>query len=126
MTERDLHHLIGTGHRVIVTGDVSTKQVKWCTRQNKAAGQSLRNHYHKNNYIISAPTQPTYFRDRNPAGAESFSNIPSSHSVRLGSLSTSDHSPVLLSIHGPLKADEIKLNCIYREGKLGGKYYTIF
>jgi hypothetical protein len=32
-----------------------------------------------------------------------------------GSLSTSDHSTILLTIRGPLEADEIKPNFIYHE-----------
>jgi hypothetical protein len=119
--ESDLDLLIGTGHKVILAGDFNAKHVTWRARQNNAAGQSLLSHYYKNNYIISAPSQPTHFPDRNPAGAEILdfailSNVLSSHSVRtLSSLSTSDHSPVLLTIRGPLEPDEIKPNFIYRE-----------
>ena len=119
--ERDLDLLIATGHKVILAGDFNAKHVTWRARQNNAAGQSLLNHYYKNNYIISAPSQPTHFPDRNPAGAEILdfailSNVLSRHSVRtLGSLSTSDHNPVLLSIRGPVEPDEIKQNFIYRE-----------
>jgi hypothetical protein len=64
-----------------------------------------------------------HFPDRNPAGAEILhfailSNVILSHSIRtLDSLSTSDHSPVLLTIRGPLEADEIKPNFIYREAE---------
>jgi hypothetical protein len=58
---------------------------------------SLVNYYYKNNCIISAPSQPTRFPVRNPAGAEildfaivsKVSNVLSNHSERsLGSLST--------------------------------------
>jgi hypothetical protein len=118
--ERDLDLLIGTGHEVILAGDFNAKHVTWRARQNNAAGQSLLKHY-KNNYKISAPSQPTHFPDRNPAGADILhftilSNLLSSHSGRtLGSLSTSDHNPVLLTIRGPLEPEEIKPNFIYRE-----------
>jgi hypothetical protein len=84
-------------------------------------GQSLLNHYYKNNYIISAPSQPTHFRGTSPAGAEILdfvilSNLLSNHAVRtVGSLSTSDHSSVLLTMRGPLEADKIKPNYIYRQ-----------
>jgi hypothetical protein len=70
---------------------------------------------------MSAPSQPTHFPDRNPAGAEILdfailSNVLSSHTVRtLSSLSTSDHSPILLTIRGPLETGKIKPNFIYRE-----------
>jgi hypothetical protein len=119
--ERDSDLLIETGHKVILAGDFNAKLVTRSALQNNAAGQILINHYYKNNYIISAPSQPTLYPDRNPAGAETLdfailSNALSSHSVRtLGSLSTSDHSPVLLTIRGPLESDEIKPNFIYRE-----------
>jgi hypothetical protein len=92
--ESDLDPVIGTGHKVILGGDCNAKHVTWRARQNNAAGQSLLNHYYKNNYIISAPSQPTHFADRNPAGAEILdfailSNVLPSHSVRApGSLST--------------------------------------
>jgi endonuclease/exonuclease/phosphatase family metal-dependent hydrolase len=68
--ERDLDLLIGTGHKVLLAGDFNAQHVTWRARQNNAAGQSLLNHYFKNNYIISAPSQPTHFPDRNLAGAE--------------------------------------------------------
>jgi hypothetical protein len=119
--ERDLDFLIGTGHRVILGSDFNAKHVTWRARQNNSAGQSLLNHYYKKNYKISAPSCPTHFPDRNPAGAEILdfailSNILLSHSVRApGSLSTSDHSPGLLTIRGPLEPDKIKPNFIYRE-----------
>jgi hypothetical protein len=42
--------------------------------------------------------------------------VLSNYSIRtLGSLSTSDHNPVLLTIRGPLQADETKPNYIYRD-----------
>jgi exonuclease III len=121
IVERDLDLLIGTGHKIILAGDFNAKRVTWGARQNNAAGQFLINHYYTNNYIISAPSQPTHFPNRNPAGAEILdfailSNIFSSHSFRtLGSLSTSDHNPVLLTIRGSLESDEIKPNFMYRE-----------
>jgi hypothetical protein len=44
------------------------------------------------------------------------SKLLSSHSVRtLGSPSTSDHNPVLLTIRGQLEADEIIPEFLYRE-----------
>jgi hypothetical protein len=119
--ERDLDLLIGNGHKVMLAGDFNAKHVTWRARQNNVAGQSILKHYYMNNYIISAPSQPTHFPDRNPTRAEILdfailSNVLSSHSVRtLGSLPTSDHSPVLLTIRGPLEADEVKHNFIYRE-----------
>jgi hypothetical protein len=67
--ERDLD-LIGTGHKVILTVDFIPKHITWRARQNSAAGQSLLNHYYKNNYISSAQSQPTHFPDGNPAGAK--------------------------------------------------------
>jgi hypothetical protein len=119
--ERDLDILIGTGHKAIFTGDLNAKHLAWRARQNNAAGQSLLNHYYKNNYIISTPSRPTHFPDRNPSGAEILdfaivSNVLSNHSIStLSSFSASDHSPVLLTISGPLEADVIKPNFIYRE-----------
>jgi hypothetical protein len=68
--EQDLDLLTGTGHKVTLAGYFNAKHVTWRARQNNAAGQSLLNHYYKNNYIISAPSQPTQFPDINPAGAE--------------------------------------------------------
>jgi hypothetical protein len=84
--ERDLDILTDTGHKVILAGDFSVKHVTWRARQNNTAGQSLLNHDYKNNYIISSPSQPTHFADRNTAGAEVIdfailSNALSSHSV---------------------------------------------
>jgi endonuclease/exonuclease/phosphatase family metal-dependent hydrolase len=114
--ESDLDLLIGTGHKVILAGDFSTKNVTWHARQDIAAGQSLLTHYYKNYYIIFAEPQTTHFPVRNRAEAKIqdfaiLSNVLSSHSVRtLGSLSTSDHSPLLLTISGPLEP-----NFFYRE-----------
>jgi hypothetical protein len=62
-----------------------------------------------------------HFPDRNPVGAEILnfaiiSNLLSNHSINtLGTFSTSDHSPLLLTISGPLEADVIKPNFIYCE-----------
>jgi hypothetical protein len=119
--ERDLDLIIGTGHKVILAGDYNAMHVTWRARQNNTARQSLLKHYYKNKYVISAPSQPTHFPNRNPIGADILdfaivSNVLSNHSIRtLGSLSTSDHNPVLLTIRGPLQADETKPNLISRE-----------
>jgi hypothetical protein len=119
--ERDLDLLIGIGHKVILAGDFNAKHVTWRVRQNNTVRQSLLKHYYKNNYVISSPSQPTHFPDRNPIGADILdfaivSNVLSIHSIRtLGSLSTSDHHPVLLTIRGPLEVGETKPNFIYRE-----------
>jgi hypothetical protein len=97
-----------------------------CQTRNRAPGRimplgNLLNHYYINNYIIPAPSQPTYFCGRSPAGAEILdfpivSNALSNHSVRTQcSLSTSDHSPILLTVCGPLEADKIKPNYIFRQ-----------
>jgi endonuclease/exonuclease/phosphatase family metal-dependent hydrolase len=99
ITERPLDLLTGTGHKEILTGDFNAKHAALRARRNNTAGQSLLNQYYKNDYIISAPSQPTHFPDRNPAGAEVLdfailSKVHSNHSIStLGSLSTSDHGP---------------------------------
>jgi hypothetical protein len=119
--ERDLDLLIGTGNKVILAGDFNAKHVMWNARQNNAAGQTLLKHYYRSDYVISAPSNPTYFPDRNPADADIldfaiFSNVLSSHSIRTqGSLSSSDHNPVLITIRGPLEPGEIKQTFLYRE-----------
>jgi hypothetical protein len=119
--ERGLDLLIGTGNKVILAGDFNAKHVAWNARQNNAAGQTLLNHYYKSNYIISAPSDPTHFPDSNSADADILdfaiiSNVLSSHSIRTkGNLSSSDHNPVLLTIRGPIEADEIKQTFIYIE-----------
>jgi hypothetical protein len=119
--ERDLDLLIGTGHKDILVGDFNAKHVTWRARQNNTAGQSLLKHYYKNNFVISTPSQHMHFPDRNPIGEDILdfailSNVLSNHSIHtLGSLSTSGHNPVLLTVHGPLHADETKPKFIYRE-----------
>jgi hypothetical protein len=118
---RDLDLLIETGHKVILAEDFNAKHLTWRARQNNTVGQSLHKHYYKNNYVISTPSQPTHFLDRNRIGAEMLdfaivSNVLPNHSVcAVSTLSTSDHYPVLLTIRGPLEADETKPNFIYRE-----------
>jgi endonuclease/exonuclease/phosphatase family metal-dependent hydrolase len=102
-------------------GDFNAKHVTWRARQSNAAGQTRLKHYCKNNYIISAPLQPTYFPDSDTFRADILdfaivSNILSRHSIRtLGSFSTSDHNPVLLTILGLLEGEISKPNFIYRE-----------
>jgi hypothetical protein len=119
--ERDLDLLIGTGNKVILAGDFNAKQVIWNARQKNSAGHTLLNHYYKSNYIISAPSHPTHFPDSNSADADILHfaiirNVLSSHSIRTqGSLSSSDHNPVLLNIRGPPEAGEIKQTLIYSE-----------
>jgi hypothetical protein len=75
--ERDLDLLIGTGHKVIATGDFNAEHVTWHAKQNNEAGQSLLNHCYKSSYIICSPSQPTHFPERNPAGVEilDFANL---------------------------------------------------
>jgi hypothetical protein len=68
--ERDLDLLIAAGNKVILAGDFNAKHVMWRARQNNTAGQSLLNHYYKNNYVISAPFQPTHFPDGNTTRAD--------------------------------------------------------
>jgi hypothetical protein len=68
--QRDLDLLIGTGRKVILAGDLNAKHITWRARQNNTAGQSLLKHYYKSNYVISAPSQPTHFRDRNSIRAD--------------------------------------------------------
>jgi hypothetical protein len=68
--ERDLDLLIGTGNKVILAGDFNAKHVMWNARQNNAAGQSLLKHYYRSDYVISAPANPTYFPNSNPADAD--------------------------------------------------------
>jgi hypothetical protein len=122
--ERDLD-LIGIGHKVIVAGDSNAEHLTWRTSHNNTVGQSLLKHYYKNNYVISAPSQPTHFPDRTPIGADILnfaivSNVLSNHSIpTLGS--TSDHHPVLPTVRGLLEADETKQNFIYREA-----HWTLF
>jgi hypothetical protein len=70
IVERDLDLSTGAGHKVILEGYFNVKHVTWRARQNKAAGQYLLNHYYKNNHIISTPSQPTHFPDRNSPAAE--------------------------------------------------------
>jgi hypothetical protein len=70
IVERDLDLLIGIGYKVILVGDFNAKHVKWRARQNNTVGQSLLKHYYRNNYVISALSQPTHFPDRNPIGAD--------------------------------------------------------
>jgi endonuclease/exonuclease/phosphatase family metal-dependent hydrolase len=119
--ERDLDLLAGTGHKVIFAGDFNAKSVTWRARQNNAATQCRLNYCYINNYTISLPSQPTHLPGRNLSGAKVLnfaiiSNVLSSHSVRtVGRPSTSDRSPILLAIRGPLVADETKPNFIYRE-----------
>jgi hypothetical protein len=121
IVQRDLDLLLATGQKVILAGDFNAKHVMWGARQNNTAGQSLLTHYYKNNYIISAPLQPTHFPDKNPFAADILdfavvSNVLSKHSIRtLGSLSTSDHYPVLLSLQGPLEDRDYKSTFIYHE-----------
>jgi hypothetical protein len=121
IAERDLDLVIGIGRKVILARDFNAKHVTWRARHNNTVGQSLLKHYYKNNYVISAPSQPTHFPDRNPIGVDILdfaiiSNVLSNHSLRtLGTLSTSDHHPVLLNIRSPLEADETKPYFIYRE-----------
>jgi hypothetical protein len=90
--------------------------VKW-----EITTPSILQVYYKYNYVISAPSKLTHFPDRNPIGEDILdfvilSNVLSNHSIRtLGSLSTSEHNPVLLTIRGPLQTDENKPNFMYRE-----------
>jgi hypothetical protein len=60
--EADLDLLIGLGHKVILAGDLNDKHITWGARVNNSAGQTLLSHYYKNNYIIIAPTKPTFFQ----------------------------------------------------------------
>jgi exonuclease III len=119
--ERDLDLLISVGKKVILAGDFNAKHVMWRANRNNSAGQSLMNHYYKNNYIISAPTKPTHFPDNNPTRADILdlaivSNVLANYSIRtLGSLCTSDHNPVLMTFCGSLQTDETKPNYIYRD-----------
>jgi hypothetical protein len=68
--ERDLDFLIGTRNKVILAGDFNAKHVNWRARQSNAAGQTLLKHYYRNNYIISTPSQPTNFPDRDTIMAD--------------------------------------------------------
>jgi hypothetical protein len=61
--ERDLDLLIAAGDKVILAGDFNAKHIMWRARQLNTASQSLLNHYYKNNYVISDPSQPTHFPD---------------------------------------------------------------
>jgi endonuclease/exonuclease/phosphatase family metal-dependent hydrolase len=119
--ERDLELIIGNGNKIILAGYFNAKHIIWNGRQNNAAGQILLNHYHKSNYVISAPSNPTHFPDSNSADADILdfaviSNVLSRHSVLIqGSLSSSDHNPVLLTIRSPQEADEIKQTFVCSE-----------
>jgi hypothetical protein len=90
--------------QVILAGDFVAKQIMWRASQNNTAGQSHLKHYYKNNYVSSAPSQPKHFPDRNIIEVDILdvailSNVLSNHTIRpLGSPSTSDHNPVLLTI----------------------------
>jgi hypothetical protein len=107
-----------------VAGDFNAKHLMWCSRQNNTAGQSLLTHYYKNNYVISAPSQPTYFPDLHSLGADILdiailSNVLTKHSIRtLGNLSTSDHRPVLLSFNCPFEPAETKPTFTYSAANL--------
>jgi hypothetical protein len=68
MIERNLDFLTGIGHKVTLAVDFNGKHVTWRAGQNNAAGQFLLNHYHKDNYIISAPSQLTHFPIEIPQG----------------------------------------------------------
>jgi hypothetical protein len=64
--KRYLDHLLGTRHKIILVDDFNAKHGTWRARQNNAVGHSLLKHYYKNNYVISAPSQPMHFPDRTP------------------------------------------------------------
>jgi hypothetical protein len=64
--ERDLDLLIGLDHKNILAGDLNAKHLMWGARKNNTAGQSLLTQYYKNNYVISAPSQPHTFRTDTP------------------------------------------------------------
>jgi endonuclease/exonuclease/phosphatase family metal-dependent hydrolase len=91
VVERD-SDLIGIGQKVILAGDFNAEHVTWRARQNNTVGQSLLKHYYTNNYVISAPSQPTRFPDRNTIGVDILdfvivSIVLSNHSIRtLGTL----------------------------------------
>jgi endonuclease/exonuclease/phosphatase family metal-dependent hydrolase len=112
--ERDLDLLIGLGHKVILAGDFNAKHSMWGSRLNNTAGQTLLSHYYKNNYIISAPAQSTFFPDRLTSRSDILdiailSNVLTKHSIRtLGNLSNSDHRPVLMSFNSHFEPTELK------------------
>jgi hypothetical protein len=50
--------------------DFNVTYATWRPRQNNDAGQSLPNHYYKNNYTISTLSHTMHFQERNAAGME--------------------------------------------------------
>lgn len=100
----DLNIVFNSSPRLLIAGDLNAKHTQWGSRRANRSGQILSAFVLENNFMISAPSEPTYHNPRNDLGE--FLDIAVSKDIpfqiRVTTLNelSSDHEPVLMHIGG--------------------------
>ena len=106
LTVEDLDRLFTSSDKLIVGGDLNSKNSAWNSRVNNAKGRRLLLHSLQNDYVITAPVEPTHYSaigiDARGDVLDVFClrNVNFMYSVHSLTELSSDHNPVLLELEG--------------------------
>ncbi|KAL5237496.1 hypothetical protein ACI65C_004906 [Semiaphis heraclei] len=111
---QDIQNLLDTGLPTILAGDLNAKHPVWNSQRTNTADLVLLNHMEENNYLVVAPDTPTHHPDQRHHQPDVLDiailkNINLQYQLcNFTDELSSDHSPVILTLHGKPLADPPK------------------
>jgi endonuclease/exonuclease/phosphatase family metal-dependent hydrolase len=104
---KDIKKVLNTSTPIIVAGDLNAKHTSWLCHQNNKQGRELYNLSNKSNFVIQAPTTPTFYHSSGlyrPGILDItlVQNFAHQLSFEVHDKLDSDHLPVIMKIHSTL------------------------